>query len=59
MTRQKIDRLITWAANWLEKMSIVAIFNGFFAGSFASFLVGIMCACGSLFFAMKEVEDDE
>lgn len=56
MTEQKKLRARAWAIGWLEKMSIVTIFNGLFAGSFASFLIGIVCAAASLFFSMQEGE---
>ena len=37
------EKLKIWAAGWLEKMSIVTIFNGLFSGSGWSFWLGIAC----------------
>ena len=42
------ERIKNWAAAWLEKMSIVAIFNGLFSGSSWSFWLGLFCAASSL-----------
>ncbi|MDM8214794.1 hypothetical protein QUW15_01235 [Desulfovibrio piger] len=56
MTKEKTKKLLAWAIGWLEKMSIVTIFNGLFVGSATSLLVGIMCAAASLFFTMRGEE---
>ena len=42
------ERIKNWAAAWLEKMSIVAIFNGLFSGSSWSFWLGLFCAASRL-----------
>ena len=49
------ERIKNWAAAWLEKMSIVAIFNGLFSGSSWSFWLGLFCAARSHFIILEKI----
>lgn len=52
------DAVATWAGAWLEKMSIVTIFNGLFNYSDLSFWIGLLCAAGSLILALDKAKGE-
>lgn len=56
MNRNKITQ--KWLAGWLEKMSIVTIFNGLFNASVWSFCLGVFCIFGSMYLTIKSEGDE-
>lgn len=41
--KQVYEKAQSWIAGWMEKVSIVAVFNGLFADSEKSFWLGAFC----------------